>query len=152
MVEVIGVVSTMEHEKARAHIVNKQLCNALSCAGFNFEGGALIRKLDFQKMLLNPVVVKTLRGVDVDPVGLIDFLDHIFGSEGKDDHGITLDKLVMMVCELGGSNKATVKDIIDMRHCVIRQLAQIAGTLEKHNACFNDVVLQSPRYEGRLKL
>merc|ERR1711972_371608 len=85
-------------------------------------------------MLLNGSVVKALRAVGVDPVGLVDFMDYVFGggSTREQERGLSFDKLVELICELGGSNKATVKDIVDLRQVMTHYLSNIDACLNNH--------------------
>jgi hypothetical protein len=124
--EVIGVVAALEKEEGRVTLVKDHLIEVLRTSGIDTNSDGLINKMEFQNMLLNATVVKVLREVGVDPVGLIDFVDYIFsGDFDQEDHGLTFDKLVELICELGGSNPATVKDVVDMRQVVIRHLVNI---------------------------
>jgi hypothetical protein len=133
--EVIGVVSTVEKEEARTSLVKDHLLQVFSESENLADAteNTIISKHEFQDLLLNQSVSKVMRGVGVDPVGLIDFIDYIFSGdfESKADHGLTFAKLVELICGLGGSNSATVKDVIDMRQVVVHQLANIEDMLEK---------------------
>jgi hypothetical protein len=131
--EVIGVVSALEKEESRIHVVKDQLIQVLRVSGIDANKDGLISKGEFQTMLLNPSVVRVMRDVGVDPVGLIDFIDYIFCGDFEDERGLTFDKLVELICELGGSNTATVKDVVDMRQVVIRQLSLVEDILDKHS-------------------
>merc|ERR1719353_2214400 len=104
--EVIGVVSTVEKEEARTSLVKDHLLQVLSESENLADAteNTIISKHEFQDLLLNQSVVKVMRGVGVDPVGLIDFIDYIFSGDFEDERGLTFDKLVGLICELGGSN------------------------------------------------
>jgi hypothetical protein len=141
--EVIGVVATMEKEANRVHLVKDHLLEVLRTSGIDANKDGLISKNEFQSMLLNATVVKVMREVGVDPVGLIDFVDYIFSGDFKDERGLTFDKLVGLICELGGTNQATVKDVVDMRQVVIRQLVAIEEILEKHISTLEATMISS---------
>jgi len=133
--EVIGVVSAVEKESARVQLVKDNLVEVLKINGVDLgedPENKIVSRQEFQDMLLHESVVKILRGVGVDPIGLIDFIDYIFSADEQhqEEHGLTFFKLVELICSLGGSNTATVKDVIDMRQVMMRQLASIEDRLE----------------------
>jgi hypothetical protein len=148
--EVIGVVAAMEKEESRVHVVKDHLLQVLCSSGIDANADGFINKSEFQSMLLNASVVRVLREVGVDPVGLIDFIDYIFASvsDEKTDRGLTFDKLVELIVELGGTNKATVKDVVDMRQVVIRQLANIEDILENHLTVTSGLIRERSTFQA----
>merc|ERR1712122_249565 len=81
-------------------------------------------------------VVNVMREIGVDAAGLIDVCEHIFGDNSHHTmsprpRGLSFENLVELVCALSGANSATVRDVIDMRQVVMRQLLATEEAIEK---------------------
>jgi hypothetical protein len=134
--EVITGVSAAEREGVKIHIVKEHLMKVFAKAGFViYDETTIINRDKFQTLMLDMTFIQGMRDVNVDPVGLIDFIDFIFKDvECQDHHGVTFLKFVEMTVKLGGTNVATVKDVIDMRQVIIRRMFDIERTVKKTKA------------------
>merc|ERR1719433_1796608 len=111
-------------------------------------------------MIANPTAAKLLQEVGVDVLGLFDLTDVLFDknkrrdeedsdredneSKKSDDLTLSFGDLMEQVLELRGSNNATVKDVMNLRH-VVR--VHIDSRLEKIERQFPPSLL-SPRSSG----
>merc|ERR1712039_591233 len=93
----------------------------------------LISKTEFCDILRNREATKALQEVGVDVVGLVDFVDFIFGGENSEEEGTTLtfSDFMEVVLQLRGSNTATVKDVVDLRKFIQAQFQAIASLVIK---------------------
>lgn len=74
------------------------------------DGTGLIDQLAFQNMLRRNGAIDTLTSIDVDVVVLADILDYIFKNGN-----LAFEEFIETVLRLRGSNKATVRDIFELR-------------------------------------
>merc|ERR1711908_137968 len=124
--EVISVVSVAEREALQVAFVKAAIVNAFKEAGIHLKD--YVNKEKFHVLLMQPAAVKGLRAAGVDPVGLVDFSDYIFNGEFANANGsglLTLEQLIETILELGGTNPATVKDVIDARKVVIEKIESV---------------------------
>jgi hypothetical protein len=111
LVEVVKVVSLVEKEQLQVQYVKDRL--ALVTGDFRVDDGgeAQISKGEFEALIQTPEAAKALHDVGVDVVGLVDFLDFLF----PEDRPLSFPEFMESILELRGGNKATVKDIVDLR-------------------------------------
>merc|ERR1712190_310854 len=76
-------------------------------------------------LLQQPEATRALQDVGVDPVGLIDFVDVIFGEADI----ISFGRFMETVLLLRGSNNATVKDIVDIRKRLVAEVRLIGDAI-----------------------
>merc|ERR1719174_3526238 len=126
--EVVSVVSCVEREAMQVAFVKGAIVTAFKDAGINLKDS--INKDQFHMLLMQPGAVRGLRSAGVDPVGLVDFADYIFSGEFHGSAGgvLTLEQLIETILELGGTNSATVKDVIDARKVVIEKIEAVDTT------------------------
>merc|ERR1712151_156582 len=95
--------------------------------------GMLISKAEFCDILRNREATKALHEVGVDVVGLVDFVDFIFGGDDSEADGTTLtfSDFMDVVLQLRGSNTATVKDVVDLRKFITAQFQAIQALIIK---------------------
>jgi hypothetical protein len=132
--EVINVVSSVEREAMQVAFVKSAIVTAFKEAGICLKDR--VNKEKFHLLLMQPGAVKGLRSAGVDPVGLVDFADYIFSGEmannANGNGNLTLEQLIETILELGGTNPATVKDVIDSRKVVIEKIEMVDLALEAH--------------------
>jgi len=119
LVDVIGVVSSVEKEELTVNWVKQTLKEIMSATGFDKDGDNLVSKEEFDALLMNPRAARMVQELDVDVVGLVDFSDYIF-QEGAAP--LTFGEFMEVVLSFRGTNNATVKDIVDLRKFVLLQL------------------------------
>jgi hypothetical protein len=132
--EVIGVVSEVEKEQMKVHFVKTQLSVALAESSLHIDKHSVISKSDFIELLMNPAAAKAIRSAGADPVGLVDFCDYIFSGKFRNlkEDCLSFDQLCELILELGGTNGATVKDIVDARKIMVEKFESLDESLEQH--------------------
>merc|ERR1711879_783850 len=80
-------------------------------------------------ILQHPGFCKALQDVGVDVLGVIDMTDFLFQDRnrlaGSRDAHISHKEMIDTVLQLRGTNQATVKDIVDMRRLLIREVNRL---------------------------
>lgn len=147
LVEVVSVVSSVEKETLQVNFVKGRLAQIISDYNLDANKDGQVSKAEFEMLLSNPEATRALRDVGVDVVGLVDFHDFLF-QDGQD---FSFENFMQVVLSLRGTNKATVKDIVDFRKWITSELGRIeeklTAMLESCGAsrCF----LASPRNARR---
>jgi len=119
LVEVIGLVSSMEREQMNMEFVKSKLLEMLTSSGLDNNRDMHISKQEFDSLMLNPKAARMVQEVGVDVVGLVEFSDYIFEAH---DGPLSFVDFMDVVMSLRGSNSATVKDIVDMRQFVVTEM------------------------------
>lgn len=119
LVEVIGVVSTVEREQLEINHMKEGISQLLLQADNDCSGKVTIK--EFIQLLKNRSAVQFLSSVGIDAIALVDISEYLF--KGVETYEYT--DMVGALLELRGSNTCTVKDIIDLRKWLIHQLQEI---------------------------
>merc|ERR1711879_78903 len=82
-----------------------------------------ISKADFAKLVESRSAVQALDGLDIDVIALLETSDHIFDSSSTGDvqqfdRLLSFSEMMQVLIQLRGSNKATVRDIVDLKRFV----------------------------------
>jgi len=120
LVEVVKVVSLVEKEQLQVNWVKDRLCAVTGHFRLDDGGEAQISKAEFEVLIQKPEAAKALHDVGVDVVGLVDFVDFLF----KNDEDISFASFMETVLSLRGTNGATVKDVVDLRKCMMVEFAR----------------------------
>lgn len=132
LIEVVSVVSAVEKEQMQVNFVKSKLEEMMDVTGLDTDTDTKISRREFENLLLNPRAAKIIQDVGVDPVGLVDFTDHIFNeSHGVDSDGLSLGKFIEVVMQLRGKNTSTVKDIVNLRKMIHKDLEDIFVLLNR---------------------
>jgi hypothetical protein len=149
LVEIIGVVSAVERDAMKLKFVKEEIIYGMKEGGMEVHRNMVITKQDFEAFIMKPAASKTMRSVGVDPVALVELCDYIFSGKFhgiNDKDGLTFQQFVELVLELGGTNPASVKDVIDTRKAVITQLERLEENihimLEASNREFQNLAKQ----------
>merc|ERR1711934_555447 len=124
MVDVIVVVSSVEKEQMEVNFVTGQVGKMLEDSDFDRNKDGRITRSEFVQLLDISDAVKALDNVGVDPVALVDFADIIF-DDIDEDGSISFGDFMSTVFALRGKNQATVKDIVDVRKYMQREIASL---------------------------
>eukprot|EP00439_Symbiodinium_sp_Y106_P045164 s3792_g5.t1 len=121
--EVITAVADAEREALQVSYSSEVIQECISASDNNNDG--CIDLNEFHGMLQLPQVRKVLHEVDVDVQTLVNFADVLF----EDDNGITQQKLpfgdfMQKLLQLRGKNTATVKDLVDLRKWISREMKE----------------------------
>jgi len=121
--EVVSVVAQVEKEEMAVEAMKYKIMSMLP--QLDTDGNQKISKPEFKRLLETPSAAHELQEVGVDVVALVDFGDFIF----KDREEVSFSLFIDTVLQLRGSNTATVKDMIDMRKFILRELASMEHRL-----------------------
>jgi voltage-gated sodium channel len=142
--EATSAVAEMERNVAHVNRVSAVLIKATMEGDDDFDG--LISQDEFVKILASGPAIEALEEIGVDPLGLIDVADTIFVdntagmngagySPGKSvatyDKKLTFDEFMEVLLQFRGSNKATVKDVVELR----KEVQKSQKLLEKMLYC-----------------
>eukprot|EP00928_Gymnodinium_smaydae_P085478 TRINITY_DN6896_c0_g3_i1.p1 TRINITY_DN6896_c0_g3~~TRINITY_DN6896_c0_g3_i1.p1 ORF type:complete len:561 (-),score=75.84 TRINITY_DN6896_c0_g3_i1:161-1843(-) len=128
LVEVVTCVAAVEKEQLKLTYVKETLEDMLQAVGVDTNMDGLVNKDDFKSLMLNPKAVRTLRGLGIDVVGLVEVVDSIYV---EDVDGLTFSEFMDLVLHLRGNNTATVKDVVDLRKFLHLQISQMLE-VQKH--------------------
>eukprot|EP00440_Ansanella_granifera_P074150 gb/GFBE01080466.1/.p1 GENE.gb/GFBE01080466.1/~~gb/GFBE01080466.1/.p1 ORF type:complete len:929 (+),score=301.78 gb/GFBE01080466.1/:1-2787(+) len=108
LVDVVGLVATVEKEGIEVSYIAQLLRNQLDNLGYKPD--APISQYEFQNIMMEPSIVKIVAGAGVDVVVLADMMDLITEDINLKGGELSFPDLVDMVLSMRGSNPATVKD------------------------------------------
>eukprot|EP00931_Biecheleriopsis_adriatica_P016878 TRINITY_DN12301_c0_g2_i1.p1 TRINITY_DN12301_c0_g2~~TRINITY_DN12301_c0_g2_i1.p1 ORF type:complete len:591 (-),score=102.82 TRINITY_DN12301_c0_g2_i1:218-1795(-) len=84
-----------------------------------------LSKEEFEGLMQRPEALRSLDNLGVDLVGFVDFVRFVFPPKGE----LALTDFCHMIGQFRGSNVATVKDIVDMRKYISRELDSLEARL-----------------------
>merc|ERR1712060_773455 len=88
---------------------------------------ATITKVQFTALLQNRHAIRSLQDLRVDVVGLVDLGGRVFDGKEEIDFPAFMD----LVLNLRGSNKATVKEVVDLTRLIREEFGYIKSLLEE---------------------
>lgn len=115
--EVVSVVAQVDKEENSMRDLKSKIGDVLQSLGVP-EGSQEVSKEHFSNLTDNPEAMRSLHDVGVDVVALVELADFLF----QDEDALGLAQFVEVVLQFRGSNTATVKDIVDMRSFLRREL------------------------------
>eukprot|EP00928_Gymnodinium_smaydae_P037847 TRINITY_DN26221_c0_g1_i1.p1 TRINITY_DN26221_c0_g1~~TRINITY_DN26221_c0_g1_i1.p1 ORF type:complete len:925 (-),score=204.33 TRINITY_DN26221_c0_g1_i1:136-2760(-) len=131
--EVVSAVADSEKETMTVSYVKSRLKDVVK--EIDQDGNMMLSKEEFVQIMDNPTATITLNEVGVDVVGLVDFADFIFESDENDEgKEISFADFMEIVLQLRGSNRATVKDIVDLRKFLRTQGIEFRKSLKELEA------------------
>jgi len=124
--DVITAVSEVERESILITGVKDDLHQLMKQQQIGDETG-LLKRDEYERLLMTPQASKVLENLGVDIFGLVDLSDFLF-SEDKGE--VSFTEFMDVVLELRGSNTATVKNIIELGKLVTNQIQQVLSKIE----------------------
>jgi len=112
MVETVRVVSACEREQLTVSSVRDKLYHMMEETNFDSDNDHLITKAEFYRLIQIPQALKMFEELGVDVVGLLDVVNRVFDAQPALEFAEFMD----LTLQLRGSNKATVKDVINTMH------------------------------------
>mmetsp|Transcript_13133 Transcript_13133/g.41016 ORF Transcript_13133/g.41016 Transcript_13133/m.41016 type:complete len:272 (+) Transcript_13133:153-968(+) len=116
LVDIVNLTALYEREQLDIRFVKEYFVKLAKRIDVN--GDDIISKAEFNELMHMPEALRALQGVGVDVVGLVDLASFMF--RGMDS--MRLPDFMDLVLQLRGSNKATVKDIVDTRKFLVQTL------------------------------
>jgi len=123
--EVVSVVAQVEREDLLVKHL-KQRIRAIM-GSFDVNGGDNVTKQQFALLMQKPEAMQALHEVGVDVVALVEYGDFIFRERDE----LSLGEFLTTVLQFRGTNTATVKDVVDMRKFVSRELVSMERRMVK---------------------
>lgn len=117
LVEVVSVTASVEEEEMAASVLKDSLEPLL--LSLNPAHRDHISRVDLETMLVNPKIAAVLKLVNVDPVGLAELVPFIFKTDSRQ---LSYSEFLKLLLSLRGSRSVTVKDIVDLRKFMVREL------------------------------
>jgi len=149
--EVITAVADAEKNALQVSWTTEVMQKCLE-EGVDTDKDGQIDRAEFRDMIENPKVRKVLNEVDVDVQTLANFIDVLFEDELG---GVPLTKLpfgdfMTRLLKLRGSNTATVKDLVDLRKWISRELKETRSSdpLLLSRSCINGPEIRKPELYG----
>jgi hypothetical protein len=139
LVQVVSVVSVAEKEEMEVAHVKSLLQDMLEDLDSNHDG--IISKKEFHHLLEQPLAARTLHNIGVDVVGLVDFIDFIFAGQS-----LEFTQFMETVLALRGGNKATVKDMVDLRKFMDQELKQFSHQLKSFQTEVTKEIMTTVRH------
>eukprot|EP00415_Alexandrium_ostenfeldii_P000404 UN0404 len=121
MVETVHVVSMVEREQLSVTFTKDKLLNMLQTTNLDANGDNKISKAELGALLQIPEAVRALQELGVDAVALVDLAGYVFQESAE----LCFPAFMDMVLQLRGNNKATVKDIVDLRKCMRQEIHKL---------------------------
>eukprot|EP00933_Yihiella_yeosuensis_P016890 TRINITY_DN14280_c0_g3_i1.p1 TRINITY_DN14280_c0_g3~~TRINITY_DN14280_c0_g3_i1.p1 ORF type:complete len:996 (-),score=163.78 TRINITY_DN14280_c0_g3_i1:118-2823(-) len=115
LVDVVTVVASSEKEALAISDIASQLRFELEHMGYDDKAvdSLKLSLAEFQKIMVDPAILKLMQNEGVDVVVLVDMLDLIFedfAHKGNNDGCLCFSDLVDVILNMKGTNPATVKD------------------------------------------
>jgi len=142
LVEIVNLTAIYEKEQLDVQFVKTYFISLASSMDVN--GDKMISKTEFNNLMHMPEALRALEGVGVDILGLIDLADYMFRGRGS----MALPDFLDLVLQLRGTNKATVKDIVDTRKFLVQSMSLLEQRLSSliHNAMESQGVSIQPNH------
>ena len=128
--EVVSAVAATEKEEMMVAFVTQKI-ETLLCAGDSNHDG-MISQAEFEKILKTPEGVLALEEVGIDPVTVVDFVEHIFYNEDKLEGSLDFPKFMEVLLKLRQTNECTIKDMVDLRRYIAQQLNTAQEVVLEH--------------------
>mmetsp|Transcript_13752 Transcript_13752/g.34524 ORF Transcript_13752/g.34524 Transcript_13752/m.34524 type:complete len:223 (-) Transcript_13752:35-703(-) len=123
LVNVVGVVATVEKERLQFQSVREQLEAILK----DWDSDSIITKTEFRSLLVEREICASLTAAGVDCLALVELTDTIFTEEKPE---LEVHELVDILLTLRGGNIATVKDCVDVRRLLMLELRKLESKLD----------------------
>lgn len=136
LVEAISAIAESERMAMQISIVESTLLSIFD-EDLDADQDALISKDELVKVVDSKAAVTALEDLGIDVIGLVESADHIFednfrgvteeGQNAEENFGrmLTFGEFMDVLLQLRGSNKATVRDIVDVKKYVNKVLKNV---------------------------
>eukprot|EP00927_Polykrikos_kofoidii_P076478 TRINITY_DN73564_c0_g1_i1.p1 TRINITY_DN73564_c0_g1~~TRINITY_DN73564_c0_g1_i1.p1 ORF type:complete len:763 (+),score=122.43 TRINITY_DN73564_c0_g1_i1:54-2291(+) len=127
LVEVVGVVSSLEKEQMIVSFVKRKMNAICLDSGIDSDQDSMMTPMEFQALLMDPKAVDFMLDIGVDIVGLVEYVEFCFKDAALHDGEelIPFPSFMELLLQLRGANQATVKDIVDLRKFIGQEIDKL---------------------------
>lgn len=119
LVEVVGVVASVERETIAVDNVKNELRSMLSLTDDELHEDKIDRQ-DFRGLMMQEENASIITALGVDATALLEFIDFEFADRGC----ISFVALFDLVLQLRGHQQVTVKDVVDLRKFLKQEVGE----------------------------
>lgn len=119
MVDVVGTTAQMEQEEQSLKMLKRDIADVVNLTDENHD--RTVTAVEFAHMIQNPEAVRKLYEGGVNVLALVDYADFVF----RDTAELSLEDFVETVLQFRGQSPATVKDVVDLRVFVSKEIARV---------------------------
>jgi len=126
--EVVSAVATAEKEEQALGLVRRKMQEVFHELGMDsvLQGEAMITPQHFTEIVKNQEAARAMRNLGVDVLQMVDMADTFFADTdecGRYKEELTFGEFLDAVVQLRGTNYATVKDLVNLKNYISKQLA-----------------------------
>jgi len=121
--DVVSTVSADEAEDAFVHEVEHLVTRLM--AELDEDGSGTLSREEFDGIIMNQDMMHVLRGFGVDVVGIVDFGSFLFTECDE----LSFADFLQLVVQFRESKAATVRDVMDLRKYLARELSSLEARL-----------------------
>jgi len=121
--DVVSNVASEEAEDAFVHEVENLVTKLM--AELDEDGSGTLSKEEFDGIIMNQDMMHVLRGFGVDVVGIVDFASFLFTECDE----LSFADFLQLVVQFRESKAATVRDVMDLRKYLARELSSLEARL-----------------------
>jgi len=126
--DVVSQISEADKFEILVRFVSRRLMYIVEKLRINSDA---ISKTDFISIIKDETAIDTFKEIDLDPVGIVDFIDTFFaGEHASEDGTINFAALADIVLSLRGGNKVNVKDLSQVRRYIHVQFNKLHERLD----------------------
>lgn len=126
LVEVVAQTAELERDDLALKELKRKIHDVVKYV--NEDGDSTVTQEEFTKMIENDEAVQTLFEGGVNVFALVDFADFIF----RDHAEMSLHDFTQLILQFRGSNAVTVKDVVDLRVFMSKELARQSHLYNHH--------------------
>lgn len=116
--EVVSVVSGSEKERMMVLHVKDTLIKVINTYHIDADCDLNLDRREYGRLLTTPKSAKIIQEMGVDVEGLVDMEDYLFNNETQ----LPLASVMGRILDLRGSNSCTVKDLVDLRRIILKEM------------------------------
>jgi len=128
--EVVSVVAAVEKEQLTMKWMLDKVGSFYN--ELDIDDAGMIKQQGFKSFLENAEFVEMLQGVDIDVIRLIDAYDIVFNDQDdQGEFGLSITDFLEVLLNFRSTNKATMKDMVDLRKHIMSSQSDSAAKVMK---------------------
>jgi hypothetical protein len=136
--EVVSAVASSERESVSLGVLKSKIERVFYSLGIDDDRNGMISRQEFDRIIVNREACRAISELGVDVVQLLEMADYIFTHE-DDEFGeehlekqLSFEAFMDLLSEFRGKKTATVKDIMQLRKFVQKELAKVNRANSRH--------------------